>query len=184
MRSVLSFIFVFFISATGQTALSAISDDILYDDINSLYGWKNPGFFNNGCRNTPLITIDKHSVTEKGFPLDDFIFSTQPEIGLLPYDHAGKKRLDYFIYDCTKFPSTGYRAMYAGAEIYNIDNGRDDKLANSPGPGNNFYDEVVLWIKEVYHGWVAKDHYYSTRLLLLSFGLVGIVGIRRKFKKD
>jgi hypothetical protein len=74
--------------------------------------------------------------------------------------------------------------MYAGAEIYNIDSGRDDKLANNPDPGHNFFDEVVSWVKEVYHGWVAKDHYGSTRLLLLSFGLIGIIGVRRKFKKD
>ena len=184
MRSVLSFIFVFFISATGQTTLNAISADILYDDLNSLYVWDNPEHFNNGCRNTPLITIDKHSVTEKGYFFDDCANSTQPEPALLTYEHGGTKRLDYFNHNRTKLPSAVYHPMYAGAEIYNIDSGRDDKLANNPDPGHNFFDEVVSWVKEVYHGWVAKDHYGSTRLLLLSFGLIGIIGVRRKFKKD
>jgi hypothetical protein len=46
------------------------------------------------------------------------------------------------------------------------------------------YDEIVSWIEDEYHAWVAKDHYGSTRLLLLSFGLVGLIGIRRKFKKS
>jgi hypothetical protein len=179
MRSVLSFIFVFFISATGQSALSAISDDI-----NSLYAWDNPELFNNDCRNTPIITIDKHSVTEKGYLFEDCVFNTQPEIALLPYDHAGTKRLDYFNHNWTKLPSTGYRLMYAGAEISNIDSGKYDELADIPSLSNNFYDKVVSWLKDAYHAWVAKDNYGSTRLLLLSFGLVGLVGVRRKFKKD
>jgi hypothetical protein len=57
-------------------------------------------------------------------------------------------------------------------------------LANNPSPSNDYYDEIVSWIEDEYHAWVAKDHYGSTRLLLLSFGLVGLIGIRRKFKKS
>ncbi len=178
MRSVLSFIFVFLISAAGQTALSAVSDEKLYDDIYSLYSWDNPELFNNDCRNTPIITIDKHSVTEKSYLYDDCVFNPQPAIALLPYDHAGTKRPDFFNYNRTKLQSTGSRPIYARAEISNIDSGKNDSLSN------NFYDKVVFWIKDAYHAWVAKDHYGSTRLLLLSFGLVGIVGVRRKFKKD
>jgi len=184
MRSVLIFICVFFISATGQTALSAISDDILYNDINRLYGWDNPEHFNNDCRNTPLITIENHLATEKGYLFNDCVFSTQPEIVLLPYDHGGPKQLDYLDYNWTKLPRTVYRPMYAGAGISNIVSHKVHELANIPSPSTNFYDNVFSWLKNAYHAWVAKDHYGSTRLLLLSFGLVGIVGIRRKFKKD
>ena len=178
MRSVLSFIFVFFISAAGQTAFSAVSDEKLYDDIYSLYAWDNPELFNNDCRNTPIITIDKHSVTEKNYLYDDCVFNTQPAIALLPYDYAGTKRPDHFNHNRAKLQSTGSRPIYARAEISVIDSGKNDSLSN------NFYDKVVSWIKDAYHAWVAKDHYGSTRLLLLSFGLVGIVGVRRKLKKD
>ena len=184
MRSVLSFIFVFFISVAGQTAFSAISDDKLYDDINSVYAWDNSELYSNDCRNTPTITIDKHSVTEKGYLFDDCVFNTQPEIALLPYDHAGTKRPDYFNHNRAKLQSTGSRPIYARAEISNIDSGKNDELADIPNLSNNFYKKVVSWIKDAYHAWVAKDHYGSTRLLLLSFGLVGIVGVRRKLKKD
>ena len=184
MRSVLIFICVFFISATGQKALSAISDDILYNDINRLYGWDNPEHFTNDCRNTPPITIDNHSVSEKGYLFDDCVFHTQPETALLTYDHGETKRFDYFNHNWTKLPIAGYRSMFARAEISNIDSGREDELADNPSPRINFYDKVVSWLKDAYHAWVAKDQYGSTRLLLLSFGLVGIVGVRRKFKKN
>ena len=178
MRSVLSFIFVFFISAAGQTSFSAISDDKLYDDINSVYAWDTSELYSNDCRNTPIITIDKHSATEKGYLYDDCVFNAQPELALLLYDHAGTKGPDNFNHNRTKLQSTGSRPIYAGVEISNIDSGNNGSLSN------NFYDKVVSWIKDAYHAWVAKDQYGSTRLLLLSFGLVGIVGVRRKFKKD
>ncbi len=178
MRSVLSFIFVFFISAAGQTALSAISDDKLYDDINSQYAWDNPALYSNDCRDIPIITIDKPSVTEKGYLYDDCVFNAQPEIALLLYDHAGTKRPNHFNHNRTKLQSTGSGPIYARVEISNIDSGKNDSLSN------NLYDKVVSWIKDAYQAWVAKDQYGSTRLLLLSFGLVGIVGVRRKFKKD
>ena len=47
-----------------------------------------------------------------------------------------------------------------------------------------FYDTIVTWIKDTYRAWVEKDSYKSARLLLLSFGLVGLVGIRRRLKKS
>jgi hypothetical protein len=47
----------------------------------------------------------------------------------------------------------------------------------------SFSDKVLSWIKDTYRVWVANDNYESARLLLLSFGLVGLVGIRRRFKK-
>jgi hypothetical protein len=48
----------------------------------------------------------------------------------------------------------------------------------------DYFDKVVSWIKDTYRSRVAKDNYGPTRLLLLSFGVVGLVGIRRKFRKS
>jgi len=184
MRFALILIYVIFISATGQTALTAVSDDISYDDINSLYGWDNSELFDNDCRNTQQIAIDSHSVTADGYLLDDCLFNTQPQTALLIYDYSETKRLDYFEDKWAKLAGTGSHSIYARAEIYAIDNGRDGELADNPSLSNNYYDEVVSWIEDAYHAWAAKDYYGSTRLLLLSFGLVGLIGIRRKFKKS
>jgi len=187
MRSGLIFIYILFISATGQTALSTIADDILCDNIHRLYGWDQPEQFNNDCRNTPPITLGNRSVIEKGYLFDDYIFHTQPEPALLTYDHGGVIQLAYFSPTWTKPTkpaSSGFYSMYTAADISNIDGGGDDESAFIPKPGNSIYNKVVSWIKDAYHAWTAKDHYGSTRLLLLSFGLVGIVGIRRKFKKN
>ena len=185
MRLAFIIIYVFFISATGQSAQSAISDDILYDDINSLYGWDTPEFFNNECLNRQQTAIDSHSITANDYLLNDCLFNTQPEKSLLTYDHDGTKRLDYFDDKWIKLAGTGYHSMHARAETFAMDSGRDGELASNPGPSkNSYYDEVVSWIKDAYHAWVAKNQYDSTRLLLLCFGLVGIIGIRRKFKKS
>jgi hypothetical protein len=179
MRLALILIYVIFISATGQTAQTTISADI-----NSLSGWDNSELFNNDCRNMQQTAIDSHSVTADGYLLDDCLYNTQPQTAFLIYDYSGTKRLDYFEDKWTKLAGTGYHSMYARAAIYAIDNGRDGELADNPSPSNNYYGEVVSWIEDAYHAWVAKDYYGSTRLLLLSFGLVGLIGIRRKFKKS
>ena len=183
MKLVSIFIFVFFISATGLTAQNAISDDIIYNEINSLYGWDNPELLNNDCQNRQQPAIDSHSVIASGYLFDDCLFITQPEKTVLTYDRGGTKQLEYFDAKWTKLADTDYHSMFTRAEISAIDSGRDGELANNPSPSNNYYDEIVSWIKDEYHAWVAKDQYDSTRLLLLSFGLVGLVGIRRKFKK-
>jgi hypothetical protein len=184
MKLAFIIIYVFFISATGLTAQNAISDDIFYDDINSLYGWDNPELFSNDCRITQQPAIDSNSVIASGYIFDDCLFNKQPETALLTYDHGGTNRLDYFDDKWTKLAGIGYHSMYARAEISAIDIGRDGELVNNPRPSNNYYDEVISWVEDAYHEGVANDHYGPTRLLLLSFGLVGIIGIRRKFKKN
>jgi hypothetical protein len=184
MRLALIITCVFFISNTGLAEQNAVADDILYNQLNSLSGWGTPQFFNNECRNTQQTAIDGHSSTANGYLFDDCLFITQPEKALLTYDQGGTKRLDDFDDKWTKLAGKGYHSMYTRAEISAIDSGRDGKLANNPSPSNNYYDKIVSWIEDKYHAWVAKDHYGSTRLLLLSFGLVGLIGIRRKFKKN
>ncbi len=67
MGLALILIHVFFIIATGQAAQTAFASDIVYDDINSLYGWYNPELFDNECRNTQQTAIDSHSVTANGY---------------------------------------------------------------------------------------------------------------------
>lgn len=185
MRLALIVIYFFFISTAGLTAQSAVSGGTLCGDINSLYGWDNPAIFNNDGRNTLQTTMDSHSVTANGCLFDDCLFTAQPEKALLTYDHGGTKRLDYFDDKWIHLAGTGYHTIYTRFEISAMDSGRDGELANNPGPSkHSYYNEVVNWIKDAYHAWVAKNQYDSTRLLLLCFGLVGLIGIRRKLKKN
>jgi len=185
MRLATILVYIFFIGTTGPTAQAAISDDILYDNINNLYGWNNPEIFNNGCRNTQQTAVDSHSVTANGYLFDDCLVNTQPETALFAYDPGATKRFDYYFDDkWTNLAGIGYQAMYARAEISAMYSGTDGELADNPHPSHRYYDEVVSWLNDVYHIWVTKDQYGSTRLLLLSFGVVGLIGIRRKFKKN
>jgi hypothetical protein len=184
MRFATILVYIFFISATGQTARAAISDDILYDDINSLYGWNNPEMFNHDCRNTQQTAIDSRSVTANAYLFDDCLLNMQPGTALFAYDPGGTKRFDYFDDKLTQLAGIGYHALYARAEISGIDSSREGELADNPNPSQSYYDEIVSWFEDLYHAWFAKDQYSSTRLLLLSFGLVGLIGIRRKFKKN
>jgi len=183
MKLALTIICVFFISNTELKAQIAISGDILYNDINSLSVWDTPEFFNNECLNRQQTAIDSHSITANDYLLNDCLFNTQPEKALLIYDQGGMKRLEYFDHKWTKLAGIGYNSMYTRNQISAIDSGRDGELAKNPSPGKNYYDKVVSRIEDAYHAWVRKDPYDSTRLLLLSFGLVGLIGIRRKFKK-
>ena len=101
----------------------------------------------------------------------------------MTYAYGETKQLDYFNNKRAKNADTGYRAMHAKAEISIFNSGRDDELAKNPSPSNTYFEKVVSWIKDTYQVWVKKDRYGSARLILLSFGLVGLIGIRRKFKK-
>ena len=184
MRLALIFICVFFISATGQTAQTANSDHIVNEDIISLQGFDIPYFFCNDCQNTQQTAIDSHSVSANGYLIDDCLFTAQPETALLTYDHDEMKQPDYFDDDSTKLAGTSYLARYARAEISTTDNTGDGVWVALPNPGHNYFGDVVSWIVAAYRAWVSKDHYGSTGLVLLSFGLVGLIGIRRKFKKD
>ena len=184
MRFATILVYVFFISTIGQTAQAAISDHILYDDINSHYGWNNPEIVNHDCRNTQQTAIGSHSVTANGYLFDDCLLDTQPVTALLTQDLGGTKRLDYFDDKLTQLTSAGYHAMYDRAKISTIDGGRVGELADNPNPSHRYYDQVVSWIENASYSWFPKDQYGSTRLLLLSFGLVGLIGIRIKFKKN
>ena len=115
---------------------------------------------------------------------DNCFINTQPESALLTHDHSGTKQFDYFDDKWTVLASTSHRPRSTRVEISNLDGSRNGELEAGPNPIHTYFDKVVSWIKDTYRARVAKDNYGSTRLLLLSFGLVGLVGIRRKFKKS
>lgn len=184
MRLATILVYIFFISTTGQTAQAAVSDDMLYDEINRLYRWNQPEIFNNDFRDTQQTAIDSQSVTPDSRLFDDCLFNARPETALIAHIPGRTKRIDYFDDGLIQLVSAGYYSKSAGAELSTLDRGRDAESADSPNPSYHYVDEAVSWIKEVYHAWVPKNHYGSTRLLLLSFGLVGLIGIRRKFKKN
>lgn len=114
---------------------------------------------------------------------NDGFIDTQPEAASLNYDYSGMKRFDYFDTKWTVLASTSYRPGYTRAEISEVDNGGYGGLQAGPNPIHTYFDKVVSWIKDTYRSRVAENNYGSTRLLLLSFGLIGLVGIRRKLKK-
>ena len=184
MRFALILIYVFLIFTLGQATQAAVSDDILYDGINSLSGWKNLELYDNDCRITKLAAIDSYTGSANGYLSDDCLFNGWPETDILTTVNGGTKRLGYLDGKGTKREDAGHHLMFARTEISAVDSGRDAELANNPTPSSNYYEEVVAWLKDAYHTWIAKNPYGSTRLLLLSFGLVGIIGIRRKFKKS
>jgi len=114
---------------------------------------------------------------------DNCLINTQPESALLTHDHSGTKQFDYFDDKWTVLASTSHRPRSTRAEISDIDSSRNGGLEAGPNPILTYFDKVVSWIKDTYRSRVAEDNYGSTRLLLLSFGLIGLVGIRRKLKK-
>jgi hypothetical protein len=113
----------------------------------------------------------------------DFI-NTPPESTLPTHDHSGTKQFGYFDDKRPVLVSTSHRPKSSRAEISEIDNGGNVGLEADPNPILTYSDKVVSWIKDTYRARIAKDNYGATRLLLLSFGVVGLLGIRRKFKKS
>jgi hypothetical protein len=125
-----------------------------------------------------------HTIHSDDIFYNDSFIDTQTEVVLLTHDYSGMKRFDYFNDKSTVLASTSYRPRYAGAEISEIDNGRNGEMDADSNPIHTYFSRLISWIKETYRAWIAEDNYGSTRLLLLSFGLVGLVGIRRKFMKS
>ena len=115
---------------------------------------------------------------------NDGFINTQPRAAALNYDYSGMKRYDCFDDKWTVLASTRYCLRYTRAEISEIDNDANSELEAGSNPIPTYFDKLVSWLKETFLARVAEDNYGSTRLLLLSFGLVGLVGIRRKFKKS
>ena len=80
-------------------------------------------------------------------------------------------------------PAFTLPAVGAIADAVLINEVPADPTGTEDTDSDDKYNQVVSWIKYVYHALVAKDQYDSTGLVLLSFGLIGVLGIRRKIKK-
>jgi len=183
MRLASFVIYVFFMSAVGLSAHSEVPADILYDDLNSRHGWDSQELEFLDCRNTQQAGINSQSGSAGDYLFDDCLFSLQ-QASLLPVLESGdKKWFDYFDNQWNRLAYSGYGIKDSRSEFSRVSNAGDLELADNPSPRIGEFDKVIYWIKDAYRAWVPKDHSGSTRLLLLSFGLVGIIGMRRKFKK-
>ena len=103
---------------------------------------------------------------------------------LLTHDQSGTKQFGYLDDKRAVIVSTNHRPGSTRAEISEIDSGGNVGLEAGSNPIITYFDKLVSWIKHTYRARFAKDNYGATRLLLLSFGLVGLLGIRRKLKKS
>ena len=102
----------------------------------------------------------------------------------LTYYNSAMEYLDNFDDKWTNLADRVYYAMYTSAEL-SINNGsKDPELANRSSQSYSHYNKLVSLIKYAYHEWDANDLDDSTRLLLLFFGIVGIIGVRRTVKKS
>ena len=115
-------------------------------------------------------------VTPNGNGSDDCLLNAQSEEVFLDYGQGRVKCLDYFNDNRNKLASEGYHTMIAKTEIPVIDSGGSGGSANNPNPSRSYYDDVKAWLEDAYHAWAVKDRYSSIRLLLLSFGLIGLLG--------
>ena len=184
MRFALALIFISFISMTGQSAQATISDDILYKDLKSRHSRNHPESFDRACLTAQQIVTNDHSIAAYGTLFADCLFDARPGSAFLTRDLGGTKRSNYLDDKWAKLADTGHRAIYGRTEIETINSGNDGEMSANQSPRHSVYDKVVSWMKDAYDAWIARDQYGSTRLLLLSIGLVGLIGIRRKFKKS
>ena len=113
---------------------------------------------------------------------DNGFINTQPESDLLTNAHSGTKQFDYFGDKWAVLASTSHRPGTTRAEISDIDSSRNGGLKAGQNPIYTYFEKIASWLKNTYRTRVAEDNYGATRLLLLSFGLIGLVGIRRKLK--
>ena len=183
MRLASLVIYVFFMSAVGLAAHSEIPGDILYDALNSRHGWDRQELEYLDCRNTQQAGINSQSDIAGGYLFDDCLFTLQQALVLTVLESGDKKWFDYFDNQGNRLAYTGYDTKDSSSEFSRVSNAGDLESADNPSPRISEYDKVIYWIKDTYRAWVPKGHSGSTRLLLLSFGLVGIIGMRRKFKK-
>ena len=103
---------------------------------------------------------------------------------LQSYWDSEMEYLDDFDNKRTHVADRVYNAIYTRAELSIAHSSEKHELASGPSPGYTDYDRVFFRIKKAYNELDAKDQDDYTRLLLLCFGIVGIVGIRRTVKKS
>ncbi len=92
--------------------------------------------------------------------------------------------LNYFDNKITNFADRIYDTIHTSAELSVIHGNEAHEPANGPSQDYNHYDNVVSRIKNGHLEFDEKDQDRYTRLLLLCFGIVGIIGVRRTVKKS
>jgi hypothetical protein len=171
-------------SVVMLAAHTEIPDSTYYDDLNSLYGWNRPELGHLDCLNSQHTDMNSQLDIAGDYFFNDCFFALQQASVLAAHEPPDdKKWSDYLDNQSIELADTDYDTKYSGSELSTISKDENPELADNPSPPTNKFDKAIFWIKDTYHTWVSKDHSGTTRLLLLSFGLVGILGIRRKLKK-
>lgn len=180
MRLALIIIAVFIISASGLAVQTVVSEDV-----ESLFRTDLRECFINDPRNTQQTARESRSITGKGkgYLFNERIYKTQPEESILAFNRGRTKRLEHGSNILTELEVIADRTMFARAEIPADVNRIAGEVAKIQVPNKNYFVQIISRIRNVYDSWAAKDDYGSIRLVLLCFGMVGLIGIRRKFKR-
>jgi hypothetical protein len=188
MRLALIVICVLLMSVAGLSAHNEKSIDIAHTDWNRPYGWDSHRFFDQASRDIHKAGIVSQRGTTGNYLFDDCFFNRLHAAPLS--DHpAGEVRWSnffegqFFEGQSNQLVEAGVETKYARLEFLSAGADKETELNSNPNARNSGYDKLIIWLKNVYRAWVSEGHSGSTRLLLLSFGLVGIIGIRRKLKK-
>ena len=100
------------------------------------------------------------------------------------YWDSDMEYLDYFDNKRANVADRVYYAINTKVELSIIQGNEAHESVSGPSLGYNHYDKFVSRIKNAYRELDAKDQDDYTRLLLLCFGIVGIIGVRRTVKKS
>jgi hypothetical protein len=125
-----------------------------------------------------------HSAVPDSLFLDDsYSLPRRASSASLTYDDREKVCLDCFTVKLANFADSDYNMPDTRTHlpIYPRNKNRDPVYGLSRN--NHHYDKVVSWIKDAFQEWNAKDQDEYPRLILLSFGIIGVIGIRRTVKK-
>ena len=183
MRLASIVICVLFMSTAGLSAHNEKSGDIAHTDWDSPNQWDNDCLFDQDVRDIHKASIVSQWGTTGNYLFDDCFFYPLHPAPLS--DHQTDEVLwsNYFETQPNQFAASGVETKYTRLEFMSVGADRETELNINPSAQNGGYDKLIVWLKNVYRAWVSEGHSGSTRLLLLSIGLVGIIGIRRKLKK-
>ena len=183
MRLASIVICVLLISTAGLSAPNEKSGDVAHTNLSSPDGWDNYRFFGQDCHDIHKAGIVSQWSTTGNYLFDDCFFNQLQAAPLSDHQADKVHWLNYFERQWNQFVEDGVDTKYAKLEFMSVGADIETELNSNPGARNSGYDKLIIWLKNVYRAWVSEGHSGSIRLLLLSFGLVGIIGIRRKLKK-
>ena len=183
MRLASIVICVLLMSTAGLLAHNEKFGDIAQTGLGSPEGWNGHSFFDQGCRDIQEADIVSHWGIAGNYLFDDCFFNQLQTAPLFDHQADEVLWLNDFKGQWNQLVDAGVETKYARLEFLSVGADEETVLDNNPSAHNSGYDKLVIWLKNAYRAWVSEGHSGSTRLLLLSFGLVGIIGIRRKLKK-